>query len=73
MLVRKLSPEGVDLAGVGSHINWRKERVTRMLGREGGWIVRDPTSVEEENETPFIRVWKLLSSIRVLKTLRGNP
>ena len=33
----------------------------------------DRTLVGEENETPFIRVWKPLSSIRVLKTLRGSP
>ena len=32
----------------------------------------DPTLVGEENETPFIRVWKPLPSIRVLKTLRGS-
>ena len=31
------------------------------------------TSVGEENEAFFIRVWKPLPSIRVLKTLRGNP
>ena len=33
----------------------------------------DSTSVGEENETPFIRVWKPLSSKRVLKTLRESP
>ena len=33
----------------------------------------DPTSVGEENETFFIRVWKSLLSRRVLKTLRGSP
>ena len=27
----------------------------------------------EENEIPFIRVWKPLPNIRVLKTLRGSP
>ena len=32
----------------------------------------DPTSVGEENETPFIRVWNPLPRIRVLKTLRGT-
>jgi len=31
------------------------------------------TSVGEDNETFFIRVWKPLPSIRVLKTLRGSP
>ena len=31
-----------------------------------------PTSVGEENETLFIRVWKLLPSRRVLKTLKGS-
>ena len=34
--------------------------------------VDDPTSGEEENETPFIRVWKPLPSKRVLKTLRES-
>ena len=32
----------------------------------------DPTSVGEENETFFIRVWKPLPSRCVLKTLRGS-
>ena len=32
-----------------------------------------PNPVGEENETFFIRLWKPLSSIRVLKTLRGSP
>ena len=44
----------VDL--VGSHIDWRKERVpTRILGPEGEWIVRSHIGWEE-NQTPFIRV-----------------
>ena len=30
------------------------------------------TSIGERNETFFIRVWKHLSNIRVLKTLREN-
>ena len=29
--------------------------------------------VGEENETFFIRVWKLLPSKRILRTLRGSP
>ena len=33
----------------------------------------DPTSVGEENEVFFIRVWKPLSNKHVLKTLRGSP
>ena len=33
------SQRGVDL--VGSHIDWRKERVpARILGSERGWIIR---------------------------------
>ena len=44
----------------------------RTLGPEEGGL-RDPTSIEEENETFFIRVWKPLSSKRILKILRGNP
>ena len=32
-----------------------------------------PTTVEEENETFFIRVWKPLPSRRVLKTWRESP
>jgi len=59
------APKGVDL--VGSHINWRKERVlVRTLGPEGGGLGY-PTLVGEENETPFIRVWKPFPSRRVLK------
>ena len=34
--------------------------------------MRDPISVGEENETPFIRVWKPLPSRCVLKTLRES-
>ena len=47
----------------------------RTLGYEGGWIVRshNPTSVGEENETPFITVWKPLSSRRVLKPRGESP
>ena len=33
----------------------------------------DPTSVGEENETFFIRMWKPLPNVRVLKTLREAP
>ena len=35
--------------------------------------VWDPTSVGEENEAFFVRVWKPLPSRRVLKTLRESP
>ena len=41
-------------------------------GSVGGRLC-DPTSVWEENEAFFIRVWKLLHSRRVLKILRGSP
>ena len=34
-------------------------------------ISYNPTLVGEENETPFIRVWKPADAF--LKTLRGNP
>ena len=52
---------------------WTRAGVpARTLGPEGGRF-RDPTSVGEENETPFIRVWKPLPSRRVLKALRENP
>ena len=52
MLARTMGPEGMWIGGwIGSHIDWRRERVSaRMLGPKGGWIVR-PTSVGEENET----------------------
>ena len=33
---------------------------------------QDPTSIGEENEAFFIRVWKPLPSRHVLKTLRGS-
>ena len=61
----------------GSHIDWRKERVpTRTLGLKGGGLWY-PTLVGEENETPFIRVWKPFPSRRVLKafkrTRKGKP
>ena len=36
-------------------------------------ILWDPISVGEENETPFIRVWKPFSNRCVLKTLRESP
>ena len=42
------------------------------LGPKEGWIV-DPTSIGEENETPFIRVWKPLPSRDIVKTLRESP
>ena len=70
-LVRTLGPEGERI--VRSHIDWREEWVpTRTLvpKRGGLW---DPTSVGNENKTFFIRVWKPLPSIRILKTLRGSP
>ena len=39
--------------------------------KEGGlW---DPTLIGKRNKTLFIRVWKLLPSQHVLKTLRGSP
>ena len=40
---------------------------------EGGVDCENPTLVGEENETPFIRVWKPFPSKRVLKTLRKSP
>ena len=43
----------------------------RTLGPERGGLL-DCTSVGEENETSFIRVWKPPHSKRVLKTLRGS-
>ena len=45
--------------------------LTRKLGPEGSGL-RYPTSVGEENETPFIRVWKPLPIRHVLKTLRES-
>ena len=57
----------------GSHIDWRRKQVlARTLGPEGGGLW-DPTSVGEDNETFFIRVWKPLTSGHVLKTLRESP
>ena len=70
MLVRTLAPKGwIE----GSHIDWRRERVSAMtLDSRRGWLVRSHVGLEE-NETFFIRVWKPpLSSTRVLKTLRGS-
>ena len=56
-----------------SYIDWRRERVPkRTLNPEGKWIVR-PHMVGEEDETFFIRVWKPLPNIYVLKTSRGSP
>ena len=43
-----------------------------MLGPEGGRL-RDPTSVEEKNETFFIKMWQPLLPRHILKTLRENP
>ena len=44
----------------------------RTLSPEGEWMW-DFTSVVEENETFFIRVWKPLPSKHVLKTLKASP
>ena len=60
------APKGVDW---GSYLDWRRERVltrTLELGGSGLW---DPTLVGEENKTFFIRVWKPLPCLHVLKTL----
>ena len=44
----------------------------RMLGLEGGWIVRSHIGWREERSIPS-KVWKPLPSGYVLKMLRGNP
>ena len=62
MPARRLGPEG----------GWTRGGVpTRTLGLEG--VDLDPTSIGEENDTLFIRVWKPLPSKRILKTLRESP
>ena len=68
---RTLGPEGGWI--VRSYIGWRWEQVsTRTLGTKGGRIVRSHIGWGK-NETLFIKMWKLLHSRRVLKTLRENP
>ena len=60
---------GPQVGGLGSHINWRRERMpARTLGSEGGWSVRSHIG-----ETFFIRAWNALPNICILKTLRGTP
>ena len=44
----------------------------RTLGRRGV-DCESPTLVEEENETPFIRVWKPFPRQTHFKALRGSP
>ena len=44
----------------------------RTLAPEEGGLW-DPTSVGEENEASFVRVWKPLLNRHILKTLRQNP
>jgi len=67
---RTLRPKGGWIEG--SHIDWRRKRVpARTLGPKGGWIVRSHIGWEEY-KTFFIRVWKPLTSRRVLKTSRGS-
>ena len=52
---------------MGSHINWRKEQVPARTLDPEGVDCENPTLVGEENETPFIRVWKPFLSRCVLK------
>ena len=50
-------------------VDWRRDRVsTKTLGLEGGWIVRSYIGWRGE----WNRVWKPLTSRRVLETLRGS-
>ena len=61
---RTLGSEGGWIGG--SHVNGGRERVSASH-----WVPN--TSIGEENEAFFIRVWKPLPSRHVLKTLRRNP
>ena len=84
--VRRLSPKGCEHEAMCQQGRWPPkgwiEGVPHQLKkgtsaskdakswRGGLW---DPTSAGEENETPFIRVWRPLPSRLVSKTLRGSP
>ena len=67
MLVRTLGSEGGWISW-GYHIDWRKERVLTKTRAPKRVDCENPTLVGEENETPFIRVWKHFPSRRVLNT-----
>ena len=58
---------------VRSHIDWRGEQVPASSLVLNGDELWDPTSVGERNEIFFIRIWKPLSSICILKSLRRSP
>ena len=44
----------------------------RTYRKESRWRMWEPTSVGEENEAFFVRVWKLLPSRCILKNLKGK-
>ena len=72
VLGRTLGPKGgvLGLGGPTSIGEGNECQRGRWAPKGGGlW---DPTSVEEENETSLIKVWKPLPSRRVLKTLRES-
>ena len=57
------SPKGVDT----------RRCTSKDTGPRRGVDCENLTLVGEENETPFIRVWKPFPIKRVLKTLRESP
>ena len=67
--VRTLGPKGGGFGGdptlMGKGTSASEDTVLRR-----GVDCENPTLVGEENETPFIRVWKPLPNRRVLKTSR---
>ena len=63
-------PRRGGLGGPTSIEEWNKCPRERWVLKGGGLC--DLTSVREENETSFIRVWKPLPNRRVLKTLRES-
>ena len=82
MPTRRLSPEGGGHEVVCQHGWWAPQGVWNSKeGNEcqwGHWAPKasglwDLTSVGEENEKFFTRVWKPLPSRGVLKTLGGSP
>ena len=66
------APKGGGFGGGPTSLGERNEcQRGRWDPKEGGLL--DPTSIGEESETPFIRVWKPFPSKRVLKTLSESP
>ena len=69
MTAKTLDPEGGGLGGL-----YRLEKRTSAsedVGLREGDGLLDPISIEDENETFFIKVWKPFLNIRFLEILKA--